>query len=131
MNMRAGTIYSVDQAGNETILLNFSGGIGGGPYGDLLRTSGGILHGTAVFGGVNDDGVIFKLDGARKETVIHTFLGSPNDGAHPYAGLLRGGFGTKYGTTFDGGAYNAGTVYRLEKSGNVTILYSFTGNQDG
>ena len=126
-----GTIYSVDQSGNESILFNFSGGIGGGPYGDLLRTPDGTLYGTAAFGGSNNDGVVFKVDPAGKETVIHTFAGSPNDGAHPYAGLLQDRFGNNYGTTFDGGAHNAGTVYKIDTSGNLTILYSFTGSKDG
>jgi uncharacterized repeat protein (TIGR03803 family) len=36
-----------------------------------------------------------------------------------------------YGTTYLGGAANAGVVYKLTPSGHETLLYSFTGGADG
>lgn len=62
-------------------------------------------------------------------TVLHTFKDTP-DGATPWPELLsnRGGF---YGTTLEGGTYNAGTVYKMNAKGRITILYSFLGGSDG
>jgi uncharacterized repeat protein (TIGR03803 family) len=36
--------------------------------------------------------------------------------------------GNLYGTTTSGGAYGFGTVFKLDSSGNETVLYSFTGS---
>ncbi|PYT52596.1 MAG: hypothetical protein DMG43_11260, partial [Acidobacteria bacterium] len=35
--------------------------------------------------------------------------------------------GNLYGTTFVGGAFGPGTVFKLDASGNETVLHSFTG----
>jgi uncharacterized repeat protein (TIGR03803 family) len=48
------------------------------------------------------------------------------DGSHPaYGTLVQGNDGSLYGTTYDGGANNAGTIFRLDAEGSVTTLYSF------
>jgi len=65
--------------------------------------------------------------------VIYNFTGIGTDGANPYAGpvLLNGNL---YGTTYLGGSYGNGTVYRLSPSGSSwkhTSLYSFNGPPDG
>ncbi|MBV8197178.1 MAG: hypothetical protein JO263_03510 [Candidatus Eremiobacteraeota bacterium] len=39
--------------------------------------------------------------------------------------------GTLYGTTYGGGATGYGTVFSITPSGTETVLYSFTGGQDG
>jgi uncharacterized repeat protein (TIGR03803 family) len=56
--------------------------------------------------------------------VLHRFNGYPNDGAEPYAGLINVN-GTLYGTTYVGGAYNLGTVYKITTAGTETVLDSF------
>jgi uncharacterized repeat protein (TIGR03803 family) len=65
-------------------------------------------------------------------TVLHPFTGTP-DGAGPDAALLRDAAGNLYGTTNVGGAFPSpgGTVFKLDTSGNETVLYSFTGGSDG
>jgi uncharacterized repeat protein (TIGR03803 family) len=66
--------------------------------------------------------------GAQTETNLHSFIGSPNDGANPYkVGLVQGSDGNFYGTTGDGGTYSHGTVFRISPSGSCTSLYSFAG----
>ena len=59
------------------------------------------------------------------ETVLHTFTGP--DGAAPAAALAWDSQHNMYGTTTLGGANGYGTVFKLDSSGNFTILYSFTG----
>jgi uncharacterized protein (TIGR03437 family) len=54
-------------------------------------------------------------------TTVHSFC-SPSDcsdGVSPYAGLVQGSDGNLYGTTFSGGAYGAGTVFRLQLSASA------------
>jgi uncharacterized repeat protein (TIGR03803 family) len=78
-----------------------------------------------------------KLAAAQTETVIHSFQSnSVTDGAMPIGGLVADQMGALYGTTFAGGKYNGGTVFKLAPpavQGGVwkqNILYSFTGGPD-
>jgi uncharacterized repeat protein (TIGR03803 family) len=123
----AGTVFKVTPLGKETILYAFTGGADGStPSGDLLLDSAGNLYGTTQYGGAHKIGTIFKLDPAGKETVLHSFEWPTNlDGAQPYSGLIRDAAGNFYGTTWAGGGHALGTVYKMDPSGNVTILYSF------
>ena len=45
--------------------------------------------------------------------------------------MIRDSAGNLYGTTTGGGAANAGVVYKLDTTGQETVLYSFTGGADG
>jgi len=47
------------------------------------------------------------------------------DGGHPLAGLVQGSDGNFYGTANLGGAFGAGTVYKITPGGTLTALYSF------
>ena len=48
-------------------------------------------------------------------------------GRGPPPGLIQASDGNFYGTTSQGGAENDGTVFKMNSSGTVTTLYSFTG----
>ncbi|PTU31349.1 choice-of-anchor tandem repeat GloVer-containing protein [Stenotrophobium rhamnosiphilum] len=61
-------------------------------------------------------------DGAATQ---YTLNPANSDGSFPYAGLVQGKDGNLYGTTFSGGANNAGTVYKVAPGGKPTTLYSF------
>ena len=68
--------------------------------------------------------------------VLHAF--NLTDGAFPEAGLLRDTAGNLYGTAGAGGDSAAtctfpycGVVFKIDPSGNETILHSFGGNVDG
>lgn len=62
------------------------------------------------------------------ETVLYSFTGT-GDGALPYSGVIRDSKGNLYGTTFQGGAYNYGTVFKVDFTGTETVLYSFTASK--
>ncbi len=62
---------------------------------------------------------------------MHRFAGAPNDGANPYAGLIRDHAGNFYGTTYAGGTADLGTVFKIDTTGTETVLYSFQGGTDG
>ncbi len=61
-------------------------------------------------------------------TVIHNFTRIGDDGASPYGGPTLDASGNLYGTTYAGGTFGAGNVYRLSPSGSsweYKSLYSF------
>ena len=60
---------------------------------------------------------------AQTFKTLHRFDGT--DGANPQAGLVQATGGNLYGTTYGGGANNAGTVFKITPSGTLTTLYSF------
>jgi uncharacterized repeat protein (TIGR03803 family) len=74
--------------------------------------------------------VIYKATAAGKITVLHNFSGyvssTQYDGARPIGILVEGADGSYYGTTYQGGEYNAGTVFKITPSGTYTLLHSFS-----
>ncbi len=85
--------------------------------GPLVMDAAGELFGTTYFGGTDNYGVVFKLDTAGNETVLHSFSGG-SDGAGPVAGLLIDNHRNLYGTTQGGGAicyirYTCGVVFQI------------------
>ena len=130
-----GTVWKIDTYGNETLLHSFTGGAtdGGNPgYGNLIRDNSGNLYGFANLGGSANYGTVWKQSKRGKMTVLHSFTGS--DGAYPNGTPVRDGKGNFYGTGTEGGdlTCNApagcGTVWLLTKSGTLTVLHVFEGN---
>jgi uncharacterized repeat protein (TIGR03803 family) len=126
-----GTVFKVHAGTNhETVLHSFNGPEGKNPLGGLVRDSAGNLYGTTEFGGASG-GVVFKLDaGTNLYHVRHSFTGGQNDGAYPFAGLIRDSAGNLYGTTTKGGPYDFGTVFKVDAKGNETVLHDFEGSQN-
>lgn len=70
---------------------------------------------------------------AQTYHVLYNFTGG-QDGAYPEAGLTMDGAGNLYGTAYQGGSSNRGTVYKLAHRGTgwaLSPLYNFTGQTDG
>ncbi len=132
-NTGCGTIFELSPSSNgtwtESVLYSFcslSGCTDGESPGDsLVRDSAGNIYGTTYFGGAYSNctgngvacGVVFKLDLAGTETVLHSFTGGA-DGAFPAAGLTSDDHGKFYGTTTNGGAtcyikYTCGVLFRV------------------
>src|SRR5579863_2660879 len=130
-----GTVFKVNRAGKVTVLHSFTDGPDGAyPSAGLVRDSAGNLYGTTESGGTNGGGTVFEVDDAGQETVLYTFCSQPScaDGEGPTAGLVLDSAGNVYGTTLEGGADFAGTVFKLDlATGQETVLYSFTGGADG
>ena len=128
-----GTVFKLDAAGNKTVLYMFPGSaVGSLPYG-LIRDANGNFYGTTPWGGGGgclDCGTVFKLDSAHKETVLHGFAGGA-DGSLPYAGVVRDSAGNVFGTTYQGGAFKEGTVFKVDSTGKETVLHSFGSGEDG
>ena len=88
-----GVVFKVDPAGHETALYVFTGGADGkSPEAGLIRDSAGNLYGTTERGGTFGAGVVFKLDPAGHQTVLHNFTGEMDGGlptAEPDPRLCR------------------------------------------
>jgi len=132
------------------VLYRFDGKAAGGvPFAGVIRDAAGNLYGTTEYGGDLKCfpgvgcGVVFKLNpDTGEETVLYTFTGG-TDGAGANAGLIRDAAGNLYGTTPEGGHLNCeaeddlphpggcGVVFKLDTTGNETVLHSFTGAADG
>ena len=89
-------------------------------------SGGNKFFGTTYGGPVSGVGTVFSINtNGTGLTVLHSFTTSTNDGMNPYASLILLG-NTLYGTTFQGGIWNCGTVFSLNTNGTgFTILHSF------
>lgn len=127
-----GTVFKTSLSGKEKVLYRFE------PYNNDacdpeagLVELGGVLYGTTRFGGKHSGGTVFSITISGKERVIHSFTyAGSTDGSDPEANLIAVN-GTLYGTTFNGGASGAGTVFSIEPSGKERIIYSFGAQPDG
>jgi uncharacterized repeat protein (TIGR03803 family) len=128
---------------HEHVIYDFQGGAdGAGPEGTLIADASGALYGTTTYGGISGCtfgagcGTVFKLapnGNAYVHTVLYKFLGA-SDGDGPGSGVIADSSGALYGTTEYGGSDGDGIVFRLTPSGSSykeTVLYTFTGGQDG
>jgi uncharacterized repeat protein (TIGR03803 family) len=153
----SGTVFKLDPNGTESLLHSFAGPPGDGslPTDGLARdVASGNLYGTTPFGGsaiqcpiqasLLGCGIVFKLDPSGTETVLHRFGSNGPDGARPQGRLIVDSLGNLFGTT-EWGSHSGckifvgtnkvevgcGTVFKVDASGNESILYSFINATDG
>lgn len=119
MTNNAGTVFKLNSDGSYfQVLHSFTtNGIDGQqPYSGLLQSSDGALYGTTLYGGISNAGTVFKInmDGSGFQTLL-TFVGT--NGSQPSGGLVEGTDGALYGTTYEGGSNNVGTVFKVRRDG--------------
>jgi uncharacterized repeat protein (TIGR03803 family) len=134
-----GAVFELNAAGVESVLYSFQGlasADGASPgYGNVVVDSAGNLYGTTLNGGLSCSqsttgcGIIYKIDAAGKESILHSFTGGI-DGGVPAANLIGNGTGVYYGTTQWGGTFNCGEIFKLGDGGNFKVLYSFDCDND-
>ncbi|MGA8534549.1 MAG: choice-of-anchor tandem repeat GloVer-containing protein [Candidatus Tumulicola sp.] len=123
-----GTIFKITAKGNETALHRFAGFPADGEFPPAgLADVNGTLYGITYEGGASDAGIVFSITTAGTYKQLHSFGGGSKDGKEPLGTLTDVG-GKLYGTTFYGGAYGYGTVFRITTSGVERVLYSFDAN---
>lgn len=114
-----GNVYKLAPGGTESVLYSFCAKAncadGSTPEAPLIFGSKGNLYGTTYSGGAyNGNGTVFRVAPDGKESVLHSFGSQSGDGYGPVAGLIEVN-GYLYGTTLAGGAYNEGTVFKVQK----------------
>jgi uncharacterized repeat protein (TIGR03803 family) len=145
-----GTVFEVAKtasgyASTSTVLYSFNGGAdGASPLGGLTMDANGDLFGTTEYGGAYGftngpglvgDGTVFEIvktasGYASTPTTLVSFSGA--DGDIPCGSLIADANGDLFGTTYAGGADNAGEVFEIAKtatgySSTPTVLASFNG----
>ncbi len=79
---KLGVLYKFDSAHHYSVLYNFPGGANGSsPISGVLRDAAGNLYGTTESGGGSSGcsegcGVVYKVDPAGNESVLHSFDGT-------------------------------------------------------
>jgi uncharacterized repeat protein (TIGR03803 family) len=118
--------------GTLTTLVDFNGTNGSQPNtGNLIADAHGNLFGTTQFGGAFGDGTVFEIaHGSGHLTTLVSFNGT--NGANPEGGLVMDANGDLFGTTFNGGANNVGTVFGILNTSSgyastPTTLVNFNG----
>lgn len=108
-------------------LHSFSGADGQTPYSAIVLDNQNRMYGTTYYGGRYNAGTVFGfIIDSKKLIALHSFTGS--DGAAPYSGVILDKSGALYGTTTIGGAFDDGTVYKLDPVTKALVtLHSFTG----
>lgn len=124
-----GTVFKLTASGELTTLHSFTTAEGSGPTGRLVEGNRGNFYGTAPSGGAHGGGTVYRITPEGVLTVLYNFCAQPNctDGQAPYQGLALGSDGNFYGTTFGGGIYGDGTIFRITPWGELTMLYNFSG----
>ena len=124
-----GTIFRIDLLGNFTSLHSFAVTDGDSPYAGLVQATDGNLYGTTWAGGSSNAGVVFRMSLSGNLAVLKSLesIGKNTQGSNVAAALVQASDGFLYGTTDYGGASNSGVVFRLDLSGNFTVIHSFSG----
>lgn len=127
-SLSRGTLFKVLPDGSGyTKLIDFAGATNGSyPSGDLVY-DGTYLYGMTPAGGVNNEGVIFKImpDGTNFSKLLD--FSSTTHGSFPNGSLLLNGT-SLYGMAAAGGANNRGVIFKIQTNGTgYTKLLDFTG----
>jgi uncharacterized repeat protein (TIGR03803 family) len=110
----------------ESVLVDFNYTNGNNANLPVQGTDGNF-YGSSLSGGSKGLGTISKVTGSGTITVLHNFIGYPTDGTYPIGQTVQGNDGAFYGVTYQGGASNIGSIFKINSAGTFTLLHSFTG----
>jgi uncharacterized repeat protein (TIGR03803 family) len=127
-----GTVFKMTPEGKLTTIYKFCSKSnctdGWFAIAGLIQASDGNFYGTTVRGGAYDSGTVYRITPNGKLTTLHSFCAKSNcpDGSKPSGALVQGSDGNLYGTTtFGGGSYRYGTVFKITLAGKLTTLHAF------
>lgn len=122
-----GTVYSISTSGVEKVLFAFHWYDGAEPLSGLIDVNGMLYGatwtGTASLSGINGCGLVYSITASGVENVVYSFNCAP-DGQDAAAGVIDVK-GALYGTTYYGGRYIVGNIYRVTLAGKERRLHSF------
>jgi len=127
-----GGVFKITLAGKESLVYTFkpnsSGAFldGESPSANLIQGSNGDFYGTTEEGGSANEGTIFEITAAGKETVLYSF---PNqtDGAYPSLPLTQGPNGLLFGAATDcaGGGCSQAGLFDITTKGAYNNVYLY------
>ena len=132
-----GTIYRISTSGTFASVYSFpslgafnTSGLatnttGANPRAALLLAADGNYYGTAYQGGANGWGTIFRMTPTGTVSTVRSFAGPSFDAGFPLAAIVQDAAGNLYGTTERGGYLNQGAVWRIDGSGQFSLLHGF------
>ncbi|MGM9486929.1 choice-of-anchor tandem repeat GloVer-containing protein [Ideonella sp. YS5] len=125
-----GTVYRKKPDGHCKVLHDFDATGAQWPmsWPGLIEEGHGRLWGVHFFGGEFGAGIIFRINHPGEFELVHTFTGG-RGGANPLGSLILTSDGCFYGTTWQGGLYDHGTVFRLKPGGGFKVIHSFRGGE--
>ena len=134
-----GVVFRLARDGSdwkEKVLYSLVGSYEGGSYAGLAFDKAGNLYGTTNGGSCFSGGTVFKLSPRKQAdwyyTLLYKFSQSGKDGGCPSASVVLDPAGNLYSTTFRGGEYGLGVVFRLAPRPHgqwkETVLHSFNIN---
>ena len=126
-----GIVYKYDLTANTISVFTKFDGINGYYPNAITQGTDKNFYGTSEYGGVtteqagynNGNGSAFKISSSGAITLIYSFY--THTGYNPYGRVVQGPDGQFYGTTYQGGYHDYGTIYKSDGNGNVTILHHF------
>jgi uncharacterized repeat protein (TIGR03803 family) len=123
---RQGVIFRINTTGSGySILHHFLHSPHGPalPRRSLLKTDSGSFYGTSEAGGSTNAGAVFSLRANGDDAQLLFSFGEGTNTARLPSVLCEANDGFLYGTTMQGGNFNAGTIFRIGKNGsNFSVL---------
>jgi hypothetical protein len=126
-----GTVWNYDLvSGTFTTVLDFGNSGVNAPQSHFAFDTVGNLFGTAFGLTVGNCGLVYELDKSRNyaPVVLYSFTGNNGDGCYPYGNLAFDPSGSLLGTTYNGGTFGYGAVYKLTHENGAwheSIVHSF------
>jgi uncharacterized repeat protein (TIGR03803 family) len=130
-----GNVVKITPAGEISTLYNFCSkphcSDGAWPNTPPILGSDGNLYGVTSGGGSyafngGGWGIVYKLTLGGRLTPLHTFCTvSPClDGEAP-TGIMQAADGNLYGTTYEAGQFNGGTLFKITPAGVFSVVHAF------
>lgn len=129
-----GVVFQMTPGGAYTVLYTFpwdTTASAYAPWNAPVLASDGNLYGAAAYGLPTGRGAIYQLTPAGAQTPIYTFSSTtPVSARGCVRSFTEGSDGYLYGIDNYGGDYGYGALFRVSKSGALTVIHSFT-SSDG
>lgn len=124
-----GFVFKLSKSGRLETVHTFTGPDGAKPI-SLVKGPDGRIFGATQYGGADAGegfGTVFELSSSGELSTLHDFGDDDGavGGAHPHSTLVAAPDGTLYGTTSSGGEKDGGTVFKIDREGQFSVVAAF------